>query len=432
MSTSPPEWRPARARGEAGSWSLALAVTLSLTCSGVVEAWGDDLVIRPNMTLKNKTLYAFDEDGVRLNATARPISWAEIRGGTLARDQARFDRLRASVGEPLYQVHKALSEGKPAAALVPAEALFPIFAERRSTTAYLVSQALMWARIEVHRPEDAVEPYMLCLTLLETVKDVGAPPGRRRLRYDSATGLSPELPLVGFDRARAAAALPRARARLRSIGNTAPPGLRLYLAELALAAGDSDAAAAELAAISSPPRGVSEIVEALRAQTLAVSGQAGAALTRLESLRSTCLARNQAMVGYLVGTTRLARAEGDARDGVLDLLDVAAAHGDDQPVLAAAALYAAQKALDDQHDAASARSVRVELLRSFPETEPGARLVAELGQGSAELKLAAEAGAAAEADAAAERAATRPKADADRAGPAAPAKRRDRPRGRRP
>ena len=70
----------------------------------------------------------------------------------------------------------------------------------------------------------------------QSVKELGSLPGRRRLLIDAETGLSPELALVGFDRTRAAAALPHVRARMRKLGPAPPQALKLYVAALALAA----------------------------------------------------------------------------------------------------------------------------------------------------------------------------------------------------
>ena len=61
-------------------------------------AWADEIVMRPGMRLKDKQVYSFDEDGVLLGPASRPIGWEAIEGGTLARDQARFDRLRRELG----------------------------------------------------------------------------------------------------------------------------------------------------------------------------------------------------------------------------------------------------------------------------------------------------------------------------------------------
>ena len=63
-------------------------------------ASGDDLIMRPGMRLKDKQVYSFDEDGVRLGPASRPIGWEEIEGGTVSRDQARFDRMRRSSPVP--------------------------------------------------------------------------------------------------------------------------------------------------------------------------------------------------------------------------------------------------------------------------------------------------------------------------------------------
>lgn len=369
MSTSRPEpgWR---------RWIAAAAIALVAP----LASRGDEIIVRPNLRFEDRDVSGFDEDGVKLGP-GRPIGWDEIVSGRVARDQARFDRLREALAEPLHRIRRALVDGDHAAALAPAEAMFPTYAGRRSGTAYMVSQALMWARLAHHRPEEAVEPYLVCQSLRETVPDLVLP-GRRRPQYDARTGLSPELPLVGYDRDRAARACPGARARLRAIGNAASPGMRLHVAALAMAAGDPDGALAVLAPIGTTPRAVAEIIAALRAEAEVRRGRAIEGIAGLDRLRSECLGPNRALVGLLLGRARLALGQGDYRDGVLDLLDIAASHGDDQPAMAAAALYAAQEALRDHRDEAAARAVQVELLRYFRETDPGARLLAELGPGS--------------------------------------------------
>ena len=44
----------------------------------------------------------------------------------------------------------------------------------------LVAQSLMWARLAQHQPEEAIEPYAVCVTLRRSAKDLsgssGSPP----------------------------------------------------------------------------------------------------------------------------------------------------------------------------------------------------------------------------------------------------------------
>ena len=376
-------------------WRLPFVIAcLSLPVGIAPSAPADELVVRPNLHHDRK-IYSFDEDGVRFGPGIRPIGWDDIVSGTVATGQASFDRLRQELGGPLYEMRSGLENGKYLPLLESAESLFPRFAERHSNSAYLVAQTLMWARLAAHRPEDAIEPYFVCVTLRLTLKDLSALPGPRHLKYDSHTGQSPALPLAGFDRGRAKAALPLAQARLRRLGNGSPPGLRLYIAGLALAANEPSIAEAELTAFPSPTRPVSEIVDALRAHATFLRGKKSQAISSLERLHKECLPSNRCLVDYLCGTARLEAGIGNRADGVIDLLNVAALHGEDQPALAAAALYSAQKALREQHDDGSARAVQIELLRAFPESDHGARLLAELGPESAVTKAAAEAIAAA-------------------------------------
>ncbi len=346
MSTSTRrDERPRAGSGRGCSWRWLVPVAAAVWSIGVAgAARGDELVTRPNLTLKNKQIDRFDEDGVRLGPDSRPIAWDEVVSGTLQKDQARFDQLRTTIGEPLHQIRQLMAAGNYGALLEPAQALFPRFADRRSGSAYIVSLARVRARLASHRPEDAIEPYLVCVTLQRTLTDLPPIPGRRRLRNDERTGLCAELPLVGFDRERAAAALARAFARLAALGDAAPEGLRLYVAGLAVSAGDAAAAEAELGAIGSPTPAVAEVALGLRVLVQAQRGQAAKALTRLREIQGTCLHTNKAAIGYLIGTAGLAGDAGEARDAVVDLLSVAVLHGEEQPALAAAALYAAQRA----------------------------------------------------------------------------------------
>ena len=120
-----------------------------------------------------------------------------------------------------------------------------------------------------------------------------------------------------------------------------------------------------MTAFPSPTRPVSEIVDALRAHATFLRGKKSQAISSLERLHKECLPSNRCLVDYLCGTARLEAGIGNRADGVIDLLNVAALHGEDQPALAAAALYSAQKALREQHDDGSARAVQIELLRHF-------------------------------------------------------------------
>jgi hypothetical protein len=410
MSTSPrPEKRLLRI--------CALALAAAAIASALPRsAAGDELVLRPNIVLKDKHVDSFDEDGVRLGAAARPIGWDQVVRATLSTDQARFDRLRQHLSEPLHGIRKGLADGNYASLLQPAEALFPTFANRRSTAAYMVAQALMWAQLANHHPEDAIEPYFVVLILRQTVKDLESIPGPRRVQYDTRTGLCPELALVGFDRDRASSALPKARARLRALGTESAPELRLYLAALALAANDAAGAESELSQIGAPSRPAVEMADALRAQAMLVRGKTAEGLARLEELRNASLAPQRALIDYLSGQARLASGTGNPLDGVLDLLNVAASHSDDQPTIAATALYAAQKALVGQHDTTAARAVQIELVRAFPESDQCAQLKSELGPDSTVVKAAAELDAA-EAKAAAADASEGNDAGPDRARP---------------
>ncbi len=141
MSISP---RPEGQR--TSTWPVRVAAAWLLVAISA-PAFGDELVLRPNLRLKDKQVYSFDEDGVCLGPASRPIGWDQIVRGTVAKDQDRFDLLHQELSGPLHELHSRLADGEYASLLAPAESLFKKFADRRSSSAYMVAQSLMWARL---------------------------------------------------------------------------------------------------------------------------------------------------------------------------------------------------------------------------------------------------------------------------------------------
>ncbi|HEV3168030.1 MAG TPA: hypothetical protein VGZ22_28770 [Isosphaeraceae bacterium] len=345
-----------------------------LGVAGLASA-DDQLVLRPKAVLSGKQVVGFDEDGVRLAGFAQPFGWDEVEGGKVSKDQARFDQLRHDLGDPLFEISRHLKKEEYRELLEPSQAMYPRFARRRSKTAYMVCQALMWARIANGQREAALEPYLRCVEILRDLKDRSIP-GGRRLKYDATTGLSPELPLFWFDQAAARASWPRVRTEIQSMSEPVPPVAFLYGATLALAAGDAAGADAFLAKIDSPGKHISELVQIASAQRDILLGKARVMVASLETLTSSVMESNRPFARFTLAQARLAIPdEGSKRDGVLDLLYLPAAHAD-QPELAAAALYLAQKTLDELHDR-GADALRAELLAKFPQTDFATRLKSE-------------------------------------------------------
>ena len=79
--------------------------------------------------------------------------------------QARFDQLLTELGGDLYRVRQRLAVGDWAGLLPHAEALEGRYAGRRSETAYMVFQALMWSRLAVGQARSGVGSVSACAGL---------------------------------------------------------------------------------------------------------------------------------------------------------------------------------------------------------------------------------------------------------------------------
>ena len=201
-----------------------------------------------------------DEDGLRLDAPLASgsdrLTWDRIERGTVALDQPKFDKLLAELGPPLYRIRQRLRIGDYEALLEPSEQVYQQLAARRSQTAYMVCQALMWSRLAAGRREAAVEPYLHCCELLRSGSIRPADlPGERRLAIDPGTALSSELTPVWFDAAAAKAALPEVQQAIRGMTQPRPEGVYVYYATLALAAGEPAEADRVLASLRRATKG---------------------------------------------------------------------------------------------------------------------------------------------------------------------------------
>lgn len=333
----------------------------------------DVIVVRPKLPLRDKKVEGFDVDGVRLSG-GTVLAWEEIESGRLDRDQARFDQLLRSQGEPMFRLSRALRVSDYRAAVEPAEQLAASYAGRRSKAAYLVHQGLMWGRLAEGRREEAVEPYLTCLEILRQAKERPSPPGPRRLQFDAGSGLTADLPAIFFNADAARAALPRVQKARAALTAPVPTGLGLFATALALAAGDLEAAEAELARVGDDARDVAELRRVLAARLDVARGRAHLAVPVLETVVTNGLEPMRPLARYCLGQARVASAQVDERrDGVIDLLHVPALHGETQPDLSAAALDLAARTLDVLSDP-EAELLRKELLVRFPNAYHAARL----------------------------------------------------------
>ncbi len=359
------------------------ARTLLLSCGALVflsfpsSAHADRIVLRNLDVVDGPAVTAIDEDGVQLG-DGELITWDRIERGRVGEPfQARFDQLLSELGADLYRIRQRLSVGDYAGVLPQAEALEERFADRRSDTAYLVFQALMWSRVAAGRREAAVAAYLRCWDLRHAAAQAGRTlelPGARRLQFDPETGVPPDLPPVWFDPVAAAEALPAVGRAIRAMVAPPPPAAQLYYATLALAAGMPEKAESARKGLAAYP----PLAALVEAQALAAAGDAGRAAELLEPHLATLGPDLRCVALYLAGQARAADPDAThRRAGLLQLLTLPAAYGESSPDLAAAGLYVALHTLADQGDAKGSIALRRELLDRYGTTWHARQLRAE-------------------------------------------------------
>lgn len=370
--------------------SLALAAcALALTAN---PARADRLVLRNLTILQNKTVQGFDEDGVKLEG-GMVVGWDEIeRGSVAAGEQPKFDAMLKELGEPLYRIRQRLRTGDYEGLVASAEQVYPRYAGRPSRTAYLVEQALMWGRQAVGRREEAVEPYLYCFEFLRTAGGkADFLPGERRLKFDPATGLSPELAPIWFDAAAAAKAMPGVQKAYTVMKAPKLEAGLIYYATLALAAGDDARAATVLASIKSPDPTLTELRTVISASREVLAGRPQGTIDALAGRVDLLSPATRPLGLYWLGRAKIAKAlplkaamppmpmpatlpAGDrpaVEPGLLDILKIPASYGSDQPELAGAALHLAMETLAKVGDAKGSVALRKELLEHYSQSWHG-------------------------------------------------------------
>ncbi len=361
-------------RGKAMAAHRCVWLVVVLHFSWTVSASADRIVLRNLDILSGKTVTGFDVDGVRLE-DGTTIAWDRIEKGSVsAEQQVAFDKMLGELGSHLYRIRHRLSISDYRGLLPLAEAVHASYAGRRSETAYMVFQALMWSRLAAGQREAALQPYLECVECLRQAAAEGRTlslPGPRQLQVDLATGLSSELPPVWFDAEAARQQLAAVGETIAGWGAASAPATRIYYATLALAAGETDKAVEAVAAAEGLPAWQT-IVEA---QTHISRSEADLAIQLLQRHWDQFTGDLQPLALYWLGQARLASADQALRQqGLLDLLRIAAVHGPQQPELAAAALDLAMHTVAQLGDMKGSIAIRRELLDRYGQTWHAERL----------------------------------------------------------
>jgi hypothetical protein len=350
-------------------WIEGIVVLVALGSAVAAQA-ADRIVLRNLKILTDRTVSGLDEDGVRLD-DGSVLGWDEVEKGKVAdSQQADFDRYLTEVGEPLYRIRQRLSVGDYRGLLPHAEAIYARYADRDSPAAYMVAQALMWARLASGRREESLDPYLRCLEYVRRHPGAeNALPGQRHLACDPATGLAKELLPVWFDEQAAGKAIPAAFAAITRMRKPRPDGVNIYFATLALTAGQVDSANRVLSAMTATTPELGNLREIVESQRDMQAGRADQVIQRLSPRWAGYDESSKPVALYWLGKARTRSADVSQRQaGLLDLLRIPAIYGTSQPDLAAAALYRSMQVLSELKDLRGSVAVRKELLEKYPHT----------------------------------------------------------------
>jgi len=305
------------------------------------------------------------------------VTWGEVESFQLEDEvvQPQAELIHKKVGDSLYRLRVRLETGDDEGLLAPAEELYPVFRERRSISALIVLQSLAWGRIAHGQREAAVEPWLLEFEVLRSrAAKLSDLPGSRKPHIDAASALLAELEPVWFDVAAAKVALPNAEQALKKMADPVPPGAKLYVASLALAAGDLAKSKAYLEEEIDSKNVASTLKQVLLAESELQQRNAGAAdrlqkvVTELEQAGEGNEVRQRflhPLALYWLGRAQLASDKPAAQQtGLLALLRIPALEGSQSPELSAAALH--EVASFYAKDAALPARLQREIVQQFP------------------------------------------------------------------
>lgn len=354
---------------------LIVAATLfSLAFPQAACHAADDILLRDLTAISNRTVESFDPDGVKLD-DGKVLGWDAIENATVANDQEGFDKLLKQLSEPLYRIRQRLKIGDYASLEETADALYPLYKTRKSATAYMVVQAVMWSRLAVGKRESAVEPFLRAFDLLEGEKLKPDLPGPRRLQYEAATGLCSELLPIWFDQDAAAKAFAEVSAAAPTL-QVKRHGLYAYAASLAIAGNELNRVAPFLATLKNGNNEIKQLQACFELQyAISSDGEWQAALSNLASLESQLTGVAKPTAWYHLGVAQLKSQDREQQQqGVLNLLRLPAVYHQTNPEVAAAGVYHAMKAMQQQDRLTDSIALRKELLSRFGSTAHAVRL----------------------------------------------------------
>lgn len=338
----------------------------------------DDILLRDLSTISDRTVVSFDPDGVKLD-DGRLLGWDQIETATVGKDQDAFTKQLKQLSEPLYRIRQRLKIGDYASLEETADGLYPLYKTRKSATAYMVIQAVMWARLAVGKREGAVEPYLRAFDLLVAEKIKPDLPGNRRLQFDAATGMTSELLPVWFNEKEAAAAFTEVSEAARTIKTKTRHGLYAYAVSLAIAGKEFSRVGPLLATLENGNDEIKQLHAIFELQLAVAQGKdTGPAVAKLAPLKAKLTGVAKPVGWYTIGNAQLKSSDlSQQQQGILNLLRLPAIYHQSNPEVAAAGVYQAMKAFQSQDRLTDSIALRKQLLTKFGATQHADRVKEE-------------------------------------------------------
>lgn len=361
-------------------WGCAGICTGIWTASGTEAAAEDRIILRSLDVISDQRVVSVSVEGVELG-DRRQIGWDEIErisvDGPL---NTKAQRLLGELGPPLFRIRQRMTVGDYSGLRDLAKQVQSRFEAQIGPSSLMVSQARVWGcLLEGQRAEALLGHFDTCRQLKANPDLAKTLPGKRAIAIDAATGLSSELQPIWFDKGAAKQIYPQAIQQAGAIPAPRPPGIYYYCASLALTVNEKEMAARMMSALPQTGRGL-HWRWILKAQQETLAGEAGVGVQQLQAEWQSLRKVDQPLALYWLAKNELTSG-GDHRarvsQALLQMLRLAALFGEQQPELAAAALYETTLQLEKQDQLPEAIRVRRELLDAHSQTYHGRLLAAE-------------------------------------------------------
>ncbi len=345
------------------------------------------VILRDLTVIPDQSVVAFDDNVVQLS-DGTLLSWDQVFQAEVPGDlQDQFQRRLSQIGLPLFRIRSRLANSDWASISEIAEPMYAaVFSPDQDAAGfefgpdiqYLICLATMYGRIEHDRRADAIEPFLFAAALQPSAQVASQYPEIALTQDELDQLICHRILPVWFDADATETAYVSLSEAINSERIPRRDGVLIYVASLAVAAGDS---AGAVAILESPELNVPgldskmqcwvQVVQAARLMADSQVEQGSRLIRERDSFAAPC----RAVALYLAGTQTVATES--SHTAMLSLLAIPALFGDTYKDLSAAALYRAAELAKKNGDAKGRQNLINELLARYPGTYHGRRTTEE-------------------------------------------------------